>query len=58
MSPRNYFFQSQNNPYFQSHEYKQTDGYKMEKKIEGLFDKFITIPRRFLRGIKNILWSK
>lgn len=56
MTPRRYFSSTYTNPYFQSEEYKATPGYRYEKKMEGLFDKLITIPRRFWAGIKRAIW--
>jgi hypothetical protein len=56
MTPRRYFHQTYQSPYFQSEEYKATPGYRFEQKCEGIFNKIVCIPRRFLRGIKKAIW--
>ena len=57
MAPRNYFSQSQNNPYFQSQAYHESKGGMFEDKVNKKIDKFFSLPRRFWAGIKRTLWS-
>lgn len=56
MTPRRYFYETFKSPYFQSEEYKKTNAYKTEKKIEDVCKGIACIPRRFWAGIKKTLW--